>query len=185
MKIVGLSVAIGLAVLFGQQAQANDIQKALGMVKDKLNGNSTVQSGQTGQSGLPAALQNKLPASLTNKLGVGNFSVPNTASPLTPNTGTNTSSIKSLLQQAAQKVGGSSTLPVTSAPMGSPATVLTNPSTGLPLVPQPQNALGKDPQSVKVKVGKEILRQATKYNAKHPNKLMGKGINELNRVINK
>lgn len=178
MKIMGLSVAIALAVLaigVGREAQANDIQKALDLVKGKINSNGS----STGQTGLPA--------SLTNKLGVGNFTVPNTTNPntlTTPATG-NTSSIKSLLQQAAQKVSGSNTVPATSAPLGSPATVLTNPSTGLPLVPQTQPTLGKDPQSVKIKVGKEILRQATKYNAKHPNKLVGKGINELNRVINK
>ncbi len=178
MKNLGLTAASVLTVLainLGQEAQANDIQKALDLVKGKINGNNAT----TGQTGLPA--------SLTNKLGVGNFTVPNTTNPnglSTPNNGS-TSSIKSLLQQAAQKVSGSNTVPATSAPLGSPATVLTNPSTGLPLVPQTQPTLGKDPQSVKIKVGKEILRQATKYNTKHPNKLVGKGINELNRVINK
>lgn len=160
MRNMGLAVAISLAVLVGQQAQANDIQKALNLVKGKINSNGAA-TGQT---------------------GVGNFTLPNTN--VAPATG-NTSSIKSLLQQAAQKVSGSNTLPATAVPLGSPATVLTNPSTGLPLVPQTQPTLGKDPQSVKIKVGKEILRQATKYNSKHPNKLVGKGINELNRVINK
>lgn len=168
MENMRLSVAITLAVLaigVGREAQANDIQKALNLVKGKINGNGAT----TGQP------------------GVGNFTLPNTTNPngLTSPTTGNTGSIKSLLQQAAQKVSGSNTLPATSAPLGSPATVLTNPTTGLPLVPQNQPTLGKDPQSVKVKVGKEILRQATKYNSKHPNKLVGKGINELNRVINK
>lgn len=168
-KAGSLACALWL-VNTGLSAQANDIKNAINKVESKLgiNSGATIPGTTTpaingGSSSIKSLLQQAV-----QKAG-DNQQIQPGAGPATTATSGSSSSIKSLLQQAVNKVEqkGSPALPATTTP-------------SVPILPGSQK-----PQSVKVKVEKELLRQVTKYGTKHPNKLLNQGVKALNKAIEK
>ena len=152
-------LVIGAILLSTQASFANDIENAINKY-----------GGKIGIKGSAANLINSQIRSATTP-GVTSNPVA-TGTPTTTTTTTTTSkvgSLKNALQRAFSKQNAGVQNDVSSLPTSiSPA----------PAVPVTANH-----QTVKTKIGKEIWRQARRYETKHPNKLMNRGVNSLGKVV--
>lgn len=168
-----------ISLVFAQASFANDIENAI-----------TKYGGKIGIKGSAANLINSQIHNVTSS------SAPSTSSTATGTPATSTangataantskaSSFKNALQQVFSK--SDSAAPVAN----SPAATLNSLSSGTGNLGQAGQAAAVVPgvaapnkQSVKAKIGKEIWRQAKRYETKHPNKLMHTGVNSLSKVV--
>jgi len=165
-------VPAAISLVCAQASFANDIENAI-----------TKYGGKIGIKGSAANLIN---SQIHNVTSSGAASPGTTASTTTTTTTTTskTSSFKNALQQVFSK--SDSAAPVTN----NPAATLNSLSSGTGNLAQPGQPAAVVPgvaaphkQSVKAKIGKEIWRQAKRYESKHPNKLMHSGVNSLSKVV--
>lgn len=159
--------AIGLVC--AQASFANDIENAI-----------TKYGGKIGIKGSAANLIN---SQIHNVTSSGAASAGTTTSTTTTTT-SKTSSFKNALQQVFSKSDSAASVP------NNPAAAVNSLSSGTGNLAQPGQPAAVVPgvaaphkQSVKAKIGKEIWRQAKRYESKHPNKLMHTGVNSLNKVV--
>lgn len=162
-------VPAAISLVFTQASFANDIENAI-----------TKYGGKIGIKGSAANLIN---SQIHNVTSSGAAS-PDTTTSTTTTTTSKTSSFKNALQQVFSK--SDSAAPVTN----NPAATLNSLSSGTGNLAQPGQPAAVVPgvaaphkQSVKAKIGKEIWRQAKRYESKHPNKLMHSGVNSLSKVV--
>ena len=162
-------VPAAISLVFAQASFANDIENAI-----------TKYGGKIGIKGSAANLIN---SQIHNVTSSGAAS-PDTTTSTTTTTTSKTSSFKNALQQVFSK--SDSAAPVTN----NPAATLNSLSSGTGNLAQPGQPAAVVPgvaaphkQSVKAKIGKEIWRQAKRYESKHPNKLMHSGVNSLSKVV--
>jgi hypothetical protein len=162
-------VPAAISLVCAQASFANDIENAI-----------TKYGGKIGIKGSAANLIN---SQIHNVTSSGAAS-PGTTTSTTTTTTSKTSSFKSALQQVFSK--SDSAAPVTN----NPTATLNSLSSGTGNLAQPGQPAAVVPgvaaphkQSVKAKIGKEIWRQAKRYESKHPNKLMHTGVNSLNKVV--
>jgi hypothetical protein len=171
-------VPAAISLVFAQASFANDIENAI-----------TKYGGKIGIKGSAANLINSQIRNVTSSgasttagaaAGGATFS---TATSTTTTTTSKTSSFKNALQRVFSK--GDSATPVTN----NPAAAINSLSSGTGNLGQPVQTAAVVPgvaankQSVKAKIGKEIWRQAKRYESKHPNKLMHTGVNSLSKVV--
>lgn len=163
-------VPAAISLVFAQASFANDIENAI-----------TKYGGKIGIKGSAANLIN---SQIHNVTSSGAASPDTTTSTTTTTTTSKTSSFKNALQQVFSK--SDSAAPVTN----NPAATLNSLSSGTGNLGQPVQPAAVVPgvaaphkQSVKAKIGKEIWRQAKRYESKHPNKLMHSGVNSLSKVV--
>lgn len=165
-----------ISLVFAQASFANDIENAI-----------TKYGGKIGIKGSAANLINSqihnVTSSSTSSTATGTPAT-STATGATAANTSKASSFKNALQQVFSK--GDSAAPVTN----SPAATLNSLSSGTGNLGQAGQAAAVVPgvaapnkQSVKAKIGKEIWRQAKRYETKHPNKLMHTGVNSLSKVV--
>ncbi len=162
-------VPAAISLVCAQASFANDIENAI-----------TKYGGKIGIKGSAANLINSQIHNVTSSGAAG----PGTTTSTTTTTTSKTSSFKNALQQVFSK--SDSTAPVTN----NPAATLNSLSSGTGNLAQPGQPTAVVPgvatankQSVKAKIGKEIWRQAKRYESKHPNKLMHTGVNSLSKVV--
>jgi len=162
-------VPAAISLVCAQASFANDIENAI-----------TKYGGKIGIKGSAANLIN---SQIHNVTSSGAAS-PGTTTSTTTTTTSKTSSFKNALQQVFSK--SDSAAPITN----NPAASLNSLSSGSGNLAQPGQPAAVVPgvaaankQSVKAKIGKEIWRQAKRYESKHPNKLMHTGVNSLSKVV--
>lgn len=162
-------VPAAISLVCAQASFANDIENAI-----------TKYGGKIGIKGSAANLIN---SQIHNVTSSGAAS-PGTTTSTTTTTTSKTSSFKNALQQVFSK--SDSAAPITN----NPAATLNSLSSGSSNLAQPGQPAAVVPgvaaankQSVKAKIGKEIWRQAKRYESKHPNKLMHTGVNSLSKVV--
>lgn len=172
-------VSAAISLVCAQASFANDIENAI-----------TKYGGKIGIKGSAANLINSQIHNVTSS-GAASTAGSGTATPTTgtmtsttTTTTSKTSSFKNALQQVFSKSNAAA--PVTN----NPAATLNSLSSGTGNLAQPGQPAAVVPgvatankQSVKAKIGKEIWRQAKRYESKHPNKLMHTGVNSLNKVV--
>lgn len=172
-------VSAAISLVCAQASFANDIENAI-----------TKYGGKIGIKGSAANLINSQIHNVTSS-GAASTAGAGTATPTvgtmtstTTTTTSKTSSFKNALQQVFSK--SESAAPVTN----SPAATLNSLSSGTGNLGQAGQAAAVVPgvaaankQSVKAKIGKEIWRQAKRYESKHPNKLMHTGVNSLSKAV--
>ncbi|MBP6747811.1 hypothetical protein KA344_21460 [bacterium] len=175
-------VPAAISLVCAQASFANDIENAI-----------TKYGGKIGIKGSAANLINSQIHKVTSS-GAASTAGAASAAPGGPTTSTitsttttttsKTSSFKNALQQVFSK--SDSAAPVTN----NPAATLNSLSSGTGSLGQPGQPAAVVPgvaaphkQSVKAKIGKEIWRQAKRYESKHPNKLMHTGVNSLSKVV--
>ncbi|MBP6747727.1 hypothetical protein KA344_21040 [bacterium] len=168
-------VPAAITLVFTQAAFANDIENAINKY-----------GGKIGIKGSAANLINSQIKSVTAPGASVNASPPTGATTTTTTTTTTTSkanSFKNALQSVFSKSKATETTTNT-ATTNTAIGDINQLNTGLPATVQPGASLAAPKkQSVKAKIGKEIWRQAKRYEAKHPNKLMHTGVNSLNKVV--
>jgi hypothetical protein len=172
-------VPAAISLVCAQASFANDIENAI-----------TKYGGKIGIKGSAANLINSQIHNVTSS-GAASTAGAATGGPTTSTvtsttttTTLKTSSFKNALQQAFSK--GDSAAPVTN----NPAAAINSLSSGMGNLGQAgqpaavvPGAATANKQSVKAKIGKEIWRQAKRYESKHPNKLMHTGVNSLSKVV--
>lgn len=172
-------IPAAISLVCAQASFANDIENAI-----------TKYGGKIGIKGSAANLIN----SQINKVTSSGAASTAGAATVTPTTSTvtnttttttsKTSSFKNALQQVFSKSESAAPVP------NNPAAAINSISSGTgslgqagqPTAVVPGVAAAKK-QSVKAKIGKEIWRQAKRYESKHPNKLMHTGVNSLSKVV--
>lgn len=170
-------VPAAITLVFTQAAFANDIENAINKY-----------GGKIGIKGSAANLINSQIKSVTAPGASVNASPPTGATTTTTNTTTTTTtskanSFKNALQSVFSKSKATETTTNT-ATTNTATGAINQLNTSLPTTVQPGTSLAAPKkQSVKAKIGKEIWRQAKRYEAKHPNKLMHTGVNSLNKVV--
>jgi len=172
-------VPAAISLVCAQASFANDIENAI-----------TKYGGKIGIKGSAANLINSQIHNVTSSgaastagtagAAAGGPTTSAASSATTTNT-SKTSSFKNALQQVFSK--SDSAAPVTN----NPAATLNSLSSGTGNLGQPAAVVpgvaAPHKQSVKAKIGKEIWRQAKRYESKHPNKLMHTGVNSLSKVV--
>ncbi|MFA7335182.1 MAG: hypothetical protein WC028_00255 [Candidatus Obscuribacterales bacterium] len=165
-----------ITLVFTQAAFANDIENAINKY-----------GGKIGIKGSAANLINSQIKSVTAP-GASVNTFPNTnttatATTTTTTTTSKTSSFKNALQSVFSKSKATESMTNT-ATTNTAIGDINQLNTSLPAPVQPGASLAAPKkQSVKAKIGKEIWRQAKRYETKHPNKLMHTGVNSLNKVV--
>jgi flagellar hook-basal body complex protein FliE len=166
-------VPAAITLVFTQAAFANDIENAINKY-----------GGKIGIKGSAANLINSQIKSVTAPGASVNASPPTGATTTTTTTTTSkANSFKNALQSVFSKSKATETTTNT-ATTNTAIGDINQLNTSLPATVQPGASLAAPKkQSVKAKIGKEIWRQAKRYEAKHPNKLMHTGVNSLNKVV--
>lgn len=169
-------VPAAITLVFTQAAFANDIENAINKY-----------GGKIGIKGSAANLINSqiksvtAPGASVNAPNAGGATTTTTTT--TSSSSSKTSSFKNALQSVFSKSKAAETTTNTTTPNTSIGNI-NQLNTSLPTTVQPGASLAAPKkQSVKAKIGKEIWRQAKRYEAKHPNKLMHTGVNSLNKVV--
>ena len=165
-----------ISLVCAQASFANDIENAI-----------TKYGGKIGIKGSAANLINSQIHNVTSSgaaNGAANIATPGATAGTSNPTSAKTSSFKNALQQVFSK--SDSAAPVTNSPAAAINSLSAGTGnlgqTGQPAAVLP-GAAALNKQSVKAKIGKEIWRQAKRYESKHPNKLIHTGVNSLNKVV--
>ena len=176
-------VSAAIALVCAPASYANDIENAI-----------TKYGGKIGIKGSAANLLNKEVHNLTAPATANSAGTAATTTTTTSTTTTTTTSKASSFKNALEKVFSKSNAAAPAATTAPAATnqltsnpITSNPTTtnptsvnpGLPAASLP----GQKQQSIKTKIGKEIWREAKRYESKHPNKLIHTGVNSLNKVV--
>ncbi|MBP9090320.1 hypothetical protein KBI23_04770 [bacterium] len=159
-----------------QAAFANDIENAINKY-----------GGKIGIKGSAANLINSQIRSV-NATGAANSAAASATgaglnSTTTTTTNTTTTTRANSLKNALQNVFSKSKTAATTINTNTATGDINQLNTSLPVAVPPGTNLAPKKQSVKAKIGKEIWRQANRYEAKHPNKLMRTGVNSLNKAV--
>jgi hypothetical protein len=166
-------IPAAITLVFTQAAFANDIENAINKY-----------GGKIGIKGSAANLINSQIRSVNATGAASNTTTTTTSTNTATTTTTRANSLKNALQNVFSKSKTTATTTNTTTNTNTAIGDINQLTTSLPAaVPPGVNIAEPKKQSVKAKIGKEIWRQAKRYEAKHPNKLMHTGVNSLNKVV--
>ena len=183
-------VPAAIALVCTEAAFANDIENAINKYGGKIGIKGSAASLINSQIKSVAANGATTSSGAASATGAGlNSTTTTTTTATAGTTTTRASSLKNALQKVFSK--SKTTASTTSTTTSTATSTTTNTATaafnqlntGLPAAVPPSANLVPKKQSVKAKIGKEIWRQAKRYETKHPNKLMHTGVNSLNKVV--
>lgn len=171
-------IPAAITLVCTQSALANDIENAI----NKYGGKIGIKGSAANLINSQIRSVNATGASSSGAASATGAGFNTTTTSTTTNTATTTTTRANSLKNALQNVFSKSKTTTTNTNTAIGDTNLPNAS--LPAVVTPgANLAEPKKQSVKAKIGKEIWRQANRYEAKHPNKLMRTGVNSLNKVV--